>query len=62
MADINLHNDRKTAKVEMRDNFQSALDDLTTNWSGFTQAQKVAVMRTGLIVVMRVVKHLMKNA
>ncbi|HLA42883.1 MAG TPA: hypothetical protein VJZ27_05580 [Aggregatilineales bacterium] len=39
-----------------RQQFNTALDDLTINWDSLTTAQKTAAMRTMLIVLARVVK------
>jgi hypothetical protein len=49
---------KQAARNAMRD-YDVALDDLTANWSGLTQAQKVEAARTMLIILARSVRWLM---
>lgn len=41
---------------------EEALTDLTTNWDGLTQANKLLAVRRGLIIALRAVRWLGKQA
>ena len=50
---------KQAARSAMR-GYDAALEDLTTNWSGLTQAQKVEAARTMLVIVARGVRWLLR--
>jgi hypothetical protein len=53
--------DAKRRARQITSNYTAALDDLTTNWSGLTQAAKVEAVRAALVLVMRVVKFIIEK-
>jgi len=67
MADIQIgegrtpspNQQRKQAARSAMRGFDSALEDLTSNWSGFTVAQQREALRAMLIILARGVRWLM---